>query len=408
MIKLRRSNGAVSAIAIVSIVGIAVAVAAIVCVLSVFNGFKQVLSERSDRMLTDIQITPVISKTLNTDSILPLLRRTPGVEIATDIVSDQALVIYNQSELPVQLYAADLNTLHHITDIDSIIHRGGSYPSAEVAFDTAPEGLIAVGPAARLGTYENNETLFIFTPKRIGTINPANPMASFITDSVRITGVFESGDERFDSNTLIVSPEVARPLFMLDDNQANSIAVKAAPHTDIDRLADMIHNTLVNAGQNVNVLTREQQQQTNFRMINIEKWVTFLLLSFMLVIASFNIISTMTMFILEKQRDIRIIRALGANRHDIASIFALQSLFVTAIGTIAGLITGVLLSLGQQTYGWIAMGPSSDDGIPALAYPVKVIPSDCLVIIIPIALIGGITALIAAAFARSRCVQTHL
>lgn len=397
-----------STIAVVSVVGIAVAVAAIVCVLSVFNGFKHVLTERSNRMLTDIEILPAKSKTLNADSLLPVVRNIAGVKHATDIVSDQALVIYESTEIPVQLYATDFSLLRKMTDIDSLILDKGRYPDNNASFDEAPEGLVAIGPANRLGLYNNDETLFIFTPKRVGTIDPANPLSAFITDSVRVTGVFETGDERFDASTLIVHPDVARALLMYDDSQASAIAVTATPDTDIDRLASKISQSLDAQKNNLTVRTREELQQTTYRMVNIEKWVTFLLLVFMLAIASFNIISTMTMFVLEKDRDIHILRALGMTKKNIGNIFALQSLFVTAIGTVAGLLLGLILSLGQQRFGWLTMGDAGHDGMPPMPYPVKVCAADFPAVIIPIAIVAIITALIAARFAKSRCDQRHL
>lgn len=403
-----------SAIAAVSVVGIAVAVAAIICVLSVFNGFREILTQRSETMLADIEILPKRTKTLNSDSILPLIRDIPGVKLATDVVSDRALAIYNSAETPVTLYAADLNTLRKMTDIDSIIVQPGHFPSDIVDFDKAPEAIIAVGTAGKLGYYatedpaENTEPIHIFTPKRIGNINPDNPMASFITDSVRVTGIYRSEDERFDNNMIILSPEVARPLFMYDDSQATSIIIKAGHGTDIDRLAGTIRDSL---GRHANyhqltVRTREQMQQTTYRMVNIEKWVTFLLLSFMLLIASFNIISTMTMFVLDKQQSIRTLRALGLTRRGIGHLFALQSLYVTAVGTVAGLVLGLLLSLGQQHFGWLTMGAGAD-GLPAIPYPVRVIAADFPAVVIPIAIISAVTALVTAAFARSRCAQTR-
>ncbi|MDE5552680.1 MAG: ABC transporter permease, partial [Muribaculaceae bacterium] len=311
-ITIRRSAGAVSAIASVSVVGIAIAVAAIICVLSVFNGFKDILTQRSDTMLADIEILPTRSKTLNSDSLLPVVRDIKGVSLATDVVSDKALAIYNSAEAPVTLYAADLNTLRRMTAIDSIIEQSGRFPSDIIGFEEAPEAIIAVGTAGKLGYYssldreESSEPIYLFTPKRVGAINPDNPMASFITDSVRVTGIYRSEDEKFDNNTIILSPEVVRPLFMYDDSQATSIIVKAQPGTDIGRLARTVSDNLKKLpnSDNLTVRTREQMQQTTYRMVNIEKWVTFLLLKFMLIIASFTIISTMTMFVLDKQHRI--------------------------------------------------------------------------------------------------------
>lgn len=409
LIRIRRSRGASGAIATVSVAGVAVAVAAIICVLSVFNGFREILDSRSARMIADIEVTPKHGKTLPADSLESVALSMPDVEAATPVVCDQALAIYNGHEMPVRLYAADLSELRLLTDIDSIIYKPGRYPRSETDFDSTPEALISAGTAVKLSAYPESK-IFLFTPRREGTINPSNPAASFITDSVAVTGIFESGDELFDTSTIILPAEVARPLFMLEDDEATSLIIKikspddakAGSRRDIPahiKRAERVKSGIQQAlGPGYNVKTRAEQQQTAFRMVNIEKWVTFLLLIFILLIASFNIISTMTMFVLEKRHDLRILRALGMTRRSIGAVFAWQSAFVTAIGTAAGMLAGLILSLLQQHFGWITMG-AGPDGIP-IPYPVRVDWLDFPAVLLPTLLVGLIAAWTAAAYSR--------
>lgn len=415
LIRIQRSRGASGAIATVSVAGVAVAVAAIICVLSVFNGFREILDSRSARMLADIEVTPMLGKTIPADSLESVAMTIPDVELATPVVCDMALAINNGHEMPVRLYAADLRKLRLITEIDSIIYKPGRYPDEEISFESTPEALIAAGTAVKLSAFQGNK-IFLFTPRRKGTINPSNPAASFITDSVAVTGIFESGDELFDTSTIILPPEVARPLFMLEDNEATSLIVKVKSHTETkaggrhgsyarrnhradSKLTERVKGELQQAlGPGYDVRTRAEQQQTAFRMVNIEKWVTFLLLIFILLIASFNIISTMTMFVLEKRRDMRILRALGMTRRSIGAVFAWQSAFVTAIGTAAGMLTGLILSLLQQHFGWINMG-EGPDGLP-VPYPVRVDWLDFPAVLIPTLIVGLIAARTAAAYSR--------
>lgn len=402
-LKIQRSHGAVGAIAAISVVGVAVAVAAIICVLSVFNGFREVLTDRNGRMLADIEVSPLKGRSLDIDSVLPRIRAIDDVELVSPVVSDQALAIYDSHEMPVRLYAIDYADLRRHTEIDSLIYDGGRMPSQEVSFDAAPEGLTSVGVASRLGAYNPGDVIFIFAPKRVGTINPDNPSSSFVTDSITTAGIFESGDQLFDTSTLIIPTEVARPLFMLEENEATSVAVKLRKGISPDRVAAKISEAL----PGMRAQTREMQQQVSFRMVNIEKWVTFLLLIFILGIASFNIISAMTMFIIEKQRNMQTLRSIGMTRAGIGKIFAWQSAFVTLTGTAAGMALGLLLCLLQQHYGLLTMGESSAGDAAAVAYPVKVLWMDFPAILVPIIIVGALSAWISASFARSRVSETR-
>lgn len=388
-----KSHSAVSAIAAISVVGVAVATAAIICVLSVFNGFRSILSDKLDILAPDVIVTPSLGKTFaDGDSLATIIGETPGVEIALPTVVDNALAIVDSREMPITLRGVDFSRYPYVTRVDSIITGGRRLESLD-----SKEAVASVGVARQLGFYNGDVSMLIFAPKREGRVNLANPLASFLTDSVNVADIFQAMQTEYDENNVICDINVARDLFQYD-TEATAIEVKAHPDTDITRLAGEISRRL---GPDAVVKDRYRQQEMNFRMVEIEKWVTFLILIFILVIASFNIISTLCMLVLEKQQSMSTLLALGMSRRRIGSVFWWESMYVSLIGGISGVIIGILLCLLQEHFGLIRLGgdPSS---LVIQAYPVKVELMDIVYSLIPVILIGLCTAWTASAFARSR------
>ncbi len=392
----RKSHGAVSAIATVSVTGVAVATAALICVLSVFNGFRDLLVSQNDRVLPDVEVLPASGKVIaDADSLAAAVAAVEGVELASPVVADQALALYQGHEMPVMLRGVDAQALRRYTLIDSLIIAGRVMPGNAIDYNP-PAGMVTVGVASRLRIYREGERLFLFAPRREGRINIANPAMSFLTDSIELSGVAETLQSDYDAATVIVPIEVARGLFQYD-TQGSSIAVKGRQGEDIAALGRRIAAAI---GERYVVKDRMAQQEVNFRMVQIEKWVTGLLLLFILIIASFNIISTMTMFVLEKRRQMRTLRALGMERGRVGGIFAWESLYITLLGGVAGILLGVLLCLLQQHFGLIGM--QGGENMLVRSYPVRLMWSDLWIATLPILAIGLLTAWIAAAFARSR------
>lgn len=384
----KASSGS-NAIAIVSVAGVAVATAALVCVLSVFNGFHRVLTERLDTLTPDVEITARRGKTIQSvDSLVEVVRAIEGVETATPTISDQALAICRSREMPVRLKGIIPGEYAGIAKLDSVTIAG----EPKVDEDNI---IAAIGAVLRLGQPMAGDSMLLFAPQRYGRVNMANPANSFITDSLRIAGVFETKQSSFDQDMLIVDIATARELLEYDD-EATAIEVKASRGVAPETLAHVVTQHL---GDKYQVKDRLRQQEVNFKMVEIEKWITFLLLFFILIIASFNIISTMTMFVVDKRRQIAILRNLGMTGRGIGGVFAWQSLAVTFTGGISGMIIGLILCLLQERYGFIHL--SGDPGqLTMAAYPVEVQWMDFAIISIPIILIGGVTAFIAARYAR--------
>lgn len=388
-----KSHSAVSAISIVSVVGVAVATAAIICVLSVFNGFRGLLNDKLDTLAPDVLITPAKGKTFaNADSIADIVADMPSVEEVMPAVVDNALAISESREMPVTLRGVDPEAYARITSVDSIIFEG-----AKMKDLTPADAVVSVGTGQQLAIYATGRTLLLFAPRREGRVNLANPMSSFLTDSVSVAGIFQAMQSDYDNNTVICDITTARNLFQYT-TEATQLEVKATPGTDLPALASDIELSL---GPNALAKDRARQQQTNFRMVEIEKWVTFLLLIFILLIASFNIISTLCMLIIEKQHSMATLSALGMSRKSIGATFWWESMYVSMSGGIAGIITGLALCLIQEHFGLIKLG-GDPEAMIITAYPVAVEWGDVLIALAPVTIIGLAAASIASAFARSR------
>lgn len=392
-----KSHSAVSAISIISVVGVAVATAAIICVLSVFNGFRSVLNEKLDILAPDIAVTPAEGKTFaDGDSLAAVIAGVDGVQMALPAVVDNALAIVNGREMPVTLRGVDLSRYPLITKIDSIM-------MGDVALKdmTSDDVVASVGVAQQLAIYNSGVPMLLFAPRREGRYNPANPMSSFITDSVNVADVFQAMQSDYDEKNVICDIDRARDLFLYD-TEATTIEVQTKPGAETSRVAAEISDRL---GPTAIVKDRLQQQEVNFRMIAIEKWITFLLLIFILVIASFNIVSALCMLVLEKDSSIATFSAMGMSRSQIGATFWWESIYVSLSGGVCGVVAGVALCLLQQWLGIIRL--SGDPGSLVIkAYPVKVEFTDILVALLPVVAIGLLTAFVTAAFARSRIART--
>lgn len=457
----RKSHSAVNLISNVAMCGIAVATMAMVCVLSVFNGFQDFSLSNASRVLPDVMVAPAQGKTIaSADSLASALAEMPEVALAMPAVSDNALLAAGGLQLPVNLLGVEPQAYAEITGIKELLMPGSRYELAAdgegEALDTGmpqeasdePETAEAEGdfsesqlfiPASQLySDNDDSDPLFggeedalpenfalvsigvlqnlvdpdsfsspdkivvppalgvnLFVPRRTSTINPANPASSFLIDSIGVSGAFASLRSEMDEKTVVVDIELARRLLEYTA-EATHIYLKAAPGIDDSRLRSIVAERL---GDGFRLSDRLGQQTFQQNMMAVEKWITFLLLSCILVIASFNVVSTLAMLIVEKRSGIRTLRSLGASQRSVGAIFAWESFYVCLLGAVAGILLGLLLSWLQMQYGIIGIGDRSESLI-LKAYPASVRLSDLPAVLAPIALIAALTSAIAALYAR--------
>ena len=229
--------------------------------------------------------------------------------------------------------------------------------------------------------------LHLYAPKRTERINMLRPDKSLQHEYAFIAGTFAVNQLEYDDQLLLVSLPLAQRLFEYDEHTASALRIQPKDKSQIINLKSEISKTL---GSGYKVLDRYEQQADFFRILRIEKWLTVLLLVFILLIASFNIIGSLTMLIIDKKEDIRILSNLGADERTIRRVFLLEGWMISALGTLSGLVIGVLVCLGQQHFEWLKLGNGSEYVVSA--YPVQVQPTDILLVGIIVLVLGFVAA----------------
>lgn len=377
-LRARKGHAAVNVISAIALAGVVVATAAIVIVLSVFNGFSNLAESQLSVVDPPLSVVPTQGKTLD--------RALDG---AIPVVREQGLAMVGERQHPVTLLGVPDQWLT-TSGISNTVIDGTTSLGDTI---TGPAAMLAVGPAVTLSTHPGDERgIKVYVPRRKGRVNPANPMASFREQRLEVAGVFQTGNQRHDQDLIIVPISLLRQMLDYDTTQSTALQI-----WDTAAIPSDIQNNIGNAA-NVKVLTRIEQEQHSFSMIAVEKWVAFLMLVFILLIAMFNVLSTLSLLILEKRDSRHIFDAMGMSPKRVRGIFAWEGAMVTAIGGAIGVILGVLLSLAQQWGGFIKL--SGDPTMMVIdVYPVEVHLVDVLVVlglvIVTSALTAWLTSLIA-------------
>jgi len=385
----RKSHNAVNIISMVSLAGIAVATMAIVCVLSVFNGFSDLAHERMSSLNSDLRITPVTGKTIAAgDSLAAALEQIDGVIAAEPVIAEQGLATFADRQMPVKLIGVTPRWRNEVVTLDSII-----IDANDAMLDYGVTA--SVGVAIKLGATPGFDRLALYVPRRLGRVNPANPLSAFRADTTFVAAVFQSQQSDIDSDIIFMPLDELRQL--LDyDTEATSIMLRFSP----DAKAVDVKEAVISAiGPSMKAADRLQQQEASSHMIEIEKWISFVMLGFILLIASFNVISTLSMLIIEKRASMDILAAMGATGGMRSRIFMWQGMLISAIGGVIGLIAGSALTLAQQWGGFIKLG-GDHSHMSITVYPVHLLASDLLATGAIVLCIGTIVAVTARAMSR--------
>lgn len=385
-LRSKKSHSAVNIISIVSVCGVIVATAAIVCVLSVFNGFSKLIHSKLSMLDADIAITATLGKTIaDADSVAAVARGVAGVEMALPVVEDNALAMFFNYQMPVTLKGVP-DGYDSLTNIRSTIIDGKYLLDDGIS----QYSVIAIGPALSLNVRPDYlKMVSLYTPRRRGNINLANPATALRSDSVFVSGVFQIEQNKYDRSTMFVSIEMARRLFDYT-TQATAVELRLAPGANEPAVMAALNDAL---GEQYVVKNRLMQQAEAFRMVNIEKWVTFLLLGFILVIATFNVIGALSLLIIEKTDSIDTFRNLGASNKLISRIFVMEGWVISLTGTVLGIALGLVLCLLQEHFGLIEMQGNAATLI-ITAYPVAVQWTDVLVVLALSVAVGALTSLV--------------
>lgn len=379
----KKSVGAINVISFISVAGVAVGTMALVIVLSVFNGFHDLVASLFTNFDPQIEVVPVKGKTVNADAPeLDRIRHLDFVDVATDVVEDQAIAVYGDRQRMVTVMGVDEN-FDQLTNISDILYGDGDFTLrvANLYFGVPGIRLAQdLGLGARWADY-----LKIYAPVRRGQLTDLDtPTDGFVVDSLLSPGVvYAVNQNKYDRDRIITSIYFARQLFD-QDGMLSSLQLRLKPGTDLSTAKREIKAA---AGEKFRVLDRFEQQADTFRIMQIEKVLAYVFLTFILIVACFNIISSLSMLIIDKKNDINTLHNLGANDRQIQSIFLYEGRIISAVGALIGIGLGLALCGLQQAFGFVKMGESSGTFI-VNAYPVSVHYWDVLVVFITVILIG--------------------
>lgn len=380
----KKGHNAINIVSGVSAVAIAVVTAAMVCVLSVMNGFGALVEQMFSEFDAPIVVSAKNAHTFATNTPeVQALYDLPEIGVLSQQIEHTALVRYQDHQLPCSVIGVD-SLFTRTAHIDSVI-TDGSFSVYDGAFERT---VLGRGLAAQIGVNAHfTGALHLYAPKRVGKINMLRPDQSLVHEYAFIAGTFAINQVEYDDQLMIVSLPLARRLFEYDQHTVTALRISPAEGISVREAQRAIKTTL---GDQYNVLDRYEQQQDFFNILHIEKLLTTLLLVFILLIASFNIIGSLSMLIIDKRDDIEILSHLGANQSTIRRIFLYEGWFISAMGAFAGLLIGVLICLGQQHFGWIKLGNGSEYTISA--YPVVVQFMDILLVAIIVSILGFVAA----------------
>ena len=392
----KKGHNAINIVSGVSAAAVGVVAAAMVCVLSVMNGFGALVEHMFSEFDPEIRITAAQGKSFRLDS-LPVQKALdlPFVQAASQVVEETALVRYKDHQQPARIMGVD-TVFQHITHIDSIL-SDGYFSVYDGAFERCVMGR---GLAAQIGINAHFVgAVHIYAPKRLERVNMLRPDDAFLHETAFMAGTFAVNQTTYDDQLLIVSLPLARRLFQYDTLTVTSLELQLASDSRLSarRMKTQLRECL---GDGYIVADRYEQQADFFRILKIEKLLTALLLAFILLIACFNVIGSLSMLIIDKQEDIRILQHLGANNQTIRRTFLYEGWLITTLGALFGLLVGLAVCLLQQHYGLLKLGSGVDYVISA--YPVLVQAGDVLAVAAIVLLMGFLAAYYATRSLRTK------
>lgn len=377
-----KSTHAINVISAISVIGVAVATMALVIVLSVFNGFHDLVASLFTSFDPQLEVVPAKGKAAASDDpILTQIRQLPQVDVATESVEDQALAIFRNHQAMIIVKGVDDNfaELSHINDI---LYGDGEFQlhAANLQYGTP-----GIQLAYNLGMGASwDGFLHIYAPKKEGQLDMSNPAEGFVVDSLISSGVvFNVKQSKYDKNYILTSISFARNLFG-QQGMLTSLEIRLKSGSDLDAVKAEMQQI---AGDKYRVLDRFEQQEDTFKIMSIEKFMAYIFLTFILVVACFNIIGSLSMLIIDKKDDVVTLRNLGASDHQIIRVFLFEGRMISAIGSVIGIAIGLLLCWLQQEYGFVALGDTAGTFI-VNAYPVSVHYSDVAIIFLTVIAVG--------------------
>ena len=385
----KKSHNAINVISGVSVCGVAFATLAMVCTLSVFNGFQDLVQTMFTAFDPELKITSVTGKVFDADDDrMKNVQEMPEVEIFSKSLEDNAMVQYKGRQAMVVIKGVEDN-FNQLTAIDSILYGRGELKLRDEVASYAIPGIELVSV---LGTgIRFLDPLEVYAPKRGVKLNVANPSSGLRMDYLHSSGLtFAVNQQKYDDSYILTSLDFARNLFQYD-TEVSSIELKLYPNADVDVVKKKISKFL---GDDFLVQDRYEQQMDTYRIMEVEKLISYLFLSFILLIACFNVIGSLSMLIIDKREDVITLRNLGADNQLIFRIFLFEGCLISFIGALVGVCGGLMLCLLQQEFGFLSLGSGDSAGAFVVdAYPVSVHFCDVMLVTITVLVVGFLSVL---------------
>lgn len=379
----KKSHNAINIISMVSVCGVVVVTIALVCILSVFNGFNDIVAGLFSNLEPDLKITPATGKVFDPSiTEIQAIREMKEVTVFSETLEENALIRCRDRQVIGIVKGVDPHYAQ-LTQIDSVL-VDGRFSLREDVVDYATLGMgLAYSLGVRVGFVSPIE---ICAPKRDKKINTNNLISSLDVEYAYINGIFRINQSVYDDSYIFVPIELTRSLFRYE-KEVSAIELKLTAGADVSSVKKEI-KTLI--GDSYIVQDRYEQQEASYKMMQIEKIMTFLILSFILAIALFNLVGSLSMLMIEKQNDVQTLRKMGANERLIQQIFLFEGWMISGFGAVIGIIIGLILCFLQMKYGWIRLGEGAAFIIDA--YPVRVIFWDILIVLITVLSVGFFSA----------------
>ena len=392
----KKGHNAINIVSGVSAAAVGVVTAAMVCVLSVMNGFGALVEHMFSEFDPEIRITAAEGKSFQLDT-LPVQQALalPFVQATSEVVEEMALVRYKDHQQPARVMGVD-SVFQQITHIDTII-TDGYFSVFDGAFDRCVMGR---GLATQIGVNAHFVgAVHLYAPKRLERVNMLRPDEAFLHEKAFMAGTFAVNQTSYDDQLLLVSLPLARRLFQYDTLTVTALELQldSKGHFSARQMKAQLRECL---GEGYVVADRYEQQSDFFRILKIEKLLTALLLAFILLIACFSVIGSLSMLIIDNQADICILRDLGATPQIIRRIFLCEGWFIIVLGAVFGLVIGLTICLLQQHLGLLKLGSGTDYVISA--YPVLVQAVDVLAVAVIVLGMGFLAAWYATRTLRSK------
>jgi len=374
----KKSQNAINIISGISILGIATGTMALVIVLSVFNGFDSVVKSLFNTFDPDIQISAVEGKTFTPDPVKSsAILALPGVAALSEVLEENVLLLYNDKQHIATIKGVD-EAFRDVSGLDSMVYDG----EMKLKDRNRSYAVVGQGVAYSLGIGLNFiNPLYVYTIDRTAKINMSQPEEAIRRDFLYPSGIFLI-EQDYDSKYIITSIDFTRELLSYR-SEVSHLEVKLDPGFPADGVQNEIKALM---GEGFQVKNREQQNELFYRVMRSEKWAIFLILTFILIIASFNVIGSLSMLIIDKKKDILTLRNMGAGNRLIKRIFLMEGWLISIIGSVSGLFLGTAISWVQQRFGVIKLTGSGTFIIDS--YPVQIESFDIFLIWITVLVIG--------------------